>query len=470
MNRNMINTTLLSILGFSIINLCIITPVYAQSDIPWPMAGANPQRTSRTQEEVSGNLNPLWYKIFEPYILPRTQVIGVEGKLFIATSKGLYALLADDGTEIWVYPTEFPLADTPTYDNGVLFVSSTDKKIHAISAATGNMIWTFTAKQAFNVSPLVINNTVYAGNRDGNFYALDALTGAEKWRYSTGGPINFGAAYLNNSVFFASNDSHAYALNATTGSLIWKSNKLPGLGFHSWWPVIAGEHVIFAGSSGYRSTIPVYGLSLSNHIEKKDVYPNYQTDPDRSALIAPKVAYSPTDPNWSWAHGVTVLDASKPNTNRLDGTPTQTTAITEYFEIPTAEDLSTDPSGLSRHIRKPWRRTLFVLSQSNGQEYTTDFDNDGQREYAPFLWFSIHSGNRYPPVIGNDGIVYTPNNYYTSPSIPWGNVVGWKIGTPYVSLINDYSSAVDEPLSLTMGGNILYINKCCDRVTQPKMS
>ena len=34
----------------------------------WPMAGANPERTSWTPDEAPGNLTPQWYKIFDAYI------------------------------------------------------------------------------------------------------------------------------------------------------------------------------------------------------------------------------------------------------------------------------------------------------------------------------------------------------------------------------------------------------------------
>ena len=41
----------------------------------WPMAGANPERTSWTAEEVRGQLQPVWYKPFEPYISQKVQII-----------------------------------------------------------------------------------------------------------------------------------------------------------------------------------------------------------------------------------------------------------------------------------------------------------------------------------------------------------------------------------------------------------
>jgi outer membrane protein assembly factor BamB len=102
----------------------------------------------------------------------------------------------------------------------------------------------------------VVDDIVYAGNRDGYLYAVYAndhsQKGALAWKFKTGGPVLFSAAYKDHTVYFASEDSYAYALNATTGALVWKSARLPGAGFHSWWPVVYQNVVVFAGSSNYR--------------------------------------------------------------------------------------------------------------------------------------------------------------------------------------------------------------------------
>src|SRR5678815_2562229 len=80
----------------------------------WPMVGANPERTSWTPEEVRGQLRPLWYKPFEPYISQKVQIIAAYNTLYIATAKGLYALDAGNGAQRWVYPTALPLGHSPT--------------------------------------------------------------------------------------------------------------------------------------------------------------------------------------------------------------------------------------------------------------------------------------------------------------------------------------------------------------------
>jgi outer membrane protein assembly factor BamB len=404
----------------------------------WPMAGANPQRTSWTADEVRGELRPDWYKPFEAYIMPKTQIIAEYNRLYISTANGLYCLDAENGNELWVYPTEMPLGNSPTVVGNVAYVGGYDKKLHAVDAITGQGLWTFEAGAGFDANPLVVDDKVFLGSRDGFFYAVYASgsrAGQLAWKFETGGPISFSAAYQSGTLYFASDDSRAYALNSGTGELVWKTDLLPGAGFHSWWPVVYGDWVIFAGSSNYRNTIPPGPVSRITHLDLETIYPNHLDDP-KGTLPGPIGAA-----NGAWANGTPTIDLSKSTT-----TPNgKTMPVTEYLE------------------QKPWRRSYLVLNKANGAEYTTDFDGDGNPEYAPILWVGTKSGNRYPPVVGADGVLYQTNNYLSSPAIAGGNVSGWQIGTPYISVISADWVAVDEPQAYAAGGNLIYNTQCCDR-------
>lgn len=420
-------------------SLVVEADVPAVGEADWPMAGANPERTSWTPEEVSGRLKPLWFKPFEPYISQKVQIIAAYDTLYVATARGLYALDAETGAERWVYPTELPLGHSPTIHDGIAYVGGLDHKLHAVDAFTGEGRWTFEAGAGFQTNPLVVEGKVYAGNRDGSLYAIEAegaRIGQLAWKYQTQGPILFSAAYYDGVIYFASQDSHAYALDAQTGALVWRSAKLPGAGFHSWWPVIYRDRVILAGSRNYRSSSRFLSSGKDTALEVQDVYPNRQSDP-RNTWVGP-LGQEPGD----WAPGTITLDTSQPNVTANGST----TPITEYLET------------------KPWRRTYFVLDRESGEEVTYDFDHDGRPEYAPFLWFGTHSGNRYPPVVGGDGVIYQSNDFQSDPFIPWGHITGWKMDTPFISLPAQDLNAVDEPQGYASGGNLIYWNRCCDRV------
>lgn len=389
----------------------------------WAMAGANPQRTSWVSEEVRGKLVPVWYKPFEPYISQKVQVIAAEGKLFMSTARGLYALNAATGAELWVYPTEMPLGHSPTVYDGVAYVGGFDNKLHAIDVADGSQLWTFEAEAGFHTNPLVVNGVVYAGNRDGRFYAIQATgenAGELLWQYGMGHPILFSAAYNNNRVFFAANDNRVYALNAQTGDLVWRSERLPGAGFHSWWPTIADGKLLIAGSNNYRTSVsPGAGGNIGQAVqittvEKDEFHASPQT---RGTLIGD---FGTGEGNWP-AGTYTI------NGNRIHNYLTE----------------------------KPWRRTTFMFNQSSGVMLPD----------PPFLWTGTHSGTRYPFVAAPNDVVYQQNHYMADPFIAGGGINGWSIsGNDNLSIVHERWTAIDEGLAFSGGGDVLYYSLCCDRV------
>jgi hypothetical protein len=419
----------------------------AAADGAWPMAGANPQRTSWTPEEVTGNLKPEWYAVIEPYIPNKVQIIAANDLIYVSTARGLYAFYAASsdpskiGTVAWVFPTELPLGHSPTIANGIAYFGGFDKKLYAINAvpditqlpvqkdSQGNGVhinnqvkWVFEETEGgFDTNPLVAGNLVYAGNRDGFMYAVNITTGQLAWKYQTGAPIHFSAAYGNNTIYFASNDMHAYALNAATGASLWShsengvqkdgSEKLPGDGFNSYWPVIYQDKVIFPGSTAYRP-VPPWGWP-----DKTEVFEDFLT----SLPSYPNNDYGPRDSNG--------LDAS---------------AVVSYLQ------------------NQPYRRTYFVLNASNGQEQTYDLNNDGTRDYAPISYFGTHAGVRFPPVIANNGLPYQSTVFKTTSR---GYIAGWKVGTKYIVAPTSRDMAGDEPLGYSSGGNLIYWNLCCDRAS-----
>jgi outer membrane protein assembly factor BamB len=427
-------------------------PIHAQEEswwqTNWAMTGANPQRTSwvpsttENPTEIRGDLGPVWYRPIHPFINGKIQVIAAHGLLYVSTARGLYALDAEDGDIAWVYPTELPLGHSPTVVGDTLYVGGYDRQMHAIEAnpdlsalpvdgETGyrvndRIVWIFDQAEAgFETNPLVVNGLLYAGSRDGWMYALDADTGNLLWSYETGGPILFSAAYRDGVIYFASNDAHAYALDADDGSLVWKSDKLPGAGFHSFWPVVYGNYVVFTSGHNFVMDweLTLDGDDLGSKFdgtELRDVYTSNGI-PDGELVSYPDG--TGTEPG-DWASGTVTLDAKR---------------ITDYYE------------------EHPERRTYLVLNRSTGEEYAFDSDGDGRLEYAPFLWGgSTHSGNKYPPVIGSDGVLYQFGNYISDPWIARGHVTGWKFGTEFISLVARTISPIDELHSFSAGGDLVY--------------
>lgn len=406
-----------------------------QADNPWPMAGANPQRTSWTPENLPGSLAAEWVKPIVPHIQQKTQVIAAENKLFISTARGLYAFQAATGADAWVFPTELPLGNSPSYWNGVLYVGGFDRKLYAVNAVNGQKIWSLSARAGFSTNPLVVNQKVYLGDRDGNFYAVNASDGSLAWEYAAGGQIFQSAAYLpeddglsstgHGTVIFPANDAHVYALDADMGNLVWKSPKLPGGGWYTWWPVIYRDYVVLVTTRIGRTDDSDLLLGGASQDSVPGILGNTPGD---------------------WATGETTLD------------------------------LRTNPYGTSYPDlleQYPSSKRMIFLDKRTGLEAAFDLDSDGQPDGAPVAWTGDAGSIGYPVVSAYDDVIYfrsvTHAEGEDGGGIDGGGIFGWKVSTPLVSLpyskMGGQSSFFpsDEPLGLSAAGNKIYWNLTDDR-------
>jgi hypothetical protein len=402
----------------------LVRTVHAAPAAGWTMAGANPQRTSWTPDEAPGDLNELWIRPLESYVSMKVQVIAADGRVYVSTADGLYAFRANDGAQSWVYPTELPLGHSPTYADGVLYVGGLDRKIHAIDAATGLSRWTYSAEAGFHTNPLIIDGVLYSGDRGGTMYAVNTSTGLLKWKFHAGGQILQSAAYVDGVLFFGAMDGHVYALNAIDGQMKWKSEKMPGMGWHSWWPVIYRDTVILVGSAD----------QSRREAENEWLFEDKSQD-----SVPPGILGSQSG---DWVAGTPTFD--------IRNNPVGKT-IPDYYEA------------------NPNRRVAIVLDRFSGEEVQFDLDNDGKTDGAPVMWAWTHAGSAYPPTVGYDDVLYFRSTNMTSGAIPGAMLVGWKMGTPHLSLplspmignSGDWPS--DEPVGISAGGNYVYWNLCCDR-------
>ena len=407
------------------------TAASAPSGDNWPMSGANPRRTSWVPTAVRGALRPVWYRPVEAYIPQETQVIGARGKVYVSSARGLYALDARTGELVWRFDTELPIGNAPTIDGQVCYAGGMDRRLYALDADTGRLLWSFDGAMAgYRTNPLVVDGKVIAGNRDGNVYAVGAHgtpnQGRLVWSFKTDGPVLNSAAYADGAVFFASNDCHGYAVDVSSGRLLWKSERLPSHGFHSWWPVVYRDWVIFCGMPNYADG------PMSPHylrLEQNDLFP---AENDRGHELGPRGSVP-----GAWPKGSVTMDVSK--------------AALHFGE-------------------KPWRRFFFVLGRKDGRELVLDID--GKKGYAPITlhWKHTHCP---PPMVHPSGVVYEKCMYLGRANkegsftfMPRSITFGWEVnpatGSRHVQIAGR-SKAADEPGALSGAGNVIYEVVCCDR-------
>ena len=389
----------------------------------WPMAGATLQRSSNSPADVSTVRSVAWYRPIEAFISGPTQLITAEGRVYVATARGLVVLDAENGGLVCRFDTELPVA-TPTVENGVVYVPGFDRTLDALNAATCGVNWTFTGALAgFSANPLVVNGRVHLGSRDGKFYAINAVNGTLAWSFETGGPIMQSAAYDGGTLYFASMDMYGYALNASNGALVWRTpQKLPGEQYTTWWPVVHGNYVVWAGATAYKYDSSPGARDAGPEGVDFDAFFGVPT-----STVSAGTVVSSSDGSHGWPAGSGVMSTTGgPNQYTLQGWADQ----------------------------YPARRVYAIVNRSNGAEpFRLPWLEAGQNNQAQM----------HPPV--SDGVAL----YFNGPfqkggaNIPRSRVWAWREGTPWLRMVGGTTFAVDEPLVLSMANGRVMANLCCDR-------
>ena len=201
----------------------------------------------------------------------------------------VYALNAKTGTQIWrtdlgadyTVTNSFPpsvrgtpvvqgynlgVLGTPTFADGVVYVTSAAGKVYALNAASGAILWTYDAHAidydlssdtAYFVQTLAVANGLVYGATLNKLYALDARNGHEAWsvvanaRYMFGSPtVTGGRVYLSLDPLSTHTEnlakSHIMAYSADHGAQLWQSDGYYWAGFLNNAPVVANGLVYVA--------------------------------------------------------------------------------------------------------------------------------------------------------------------------------------------------------------------------------
>ncbi|MBN1813266.1 MAG: PQQ-binding-like beta-propeller repeat protein [Anaerolineae bacterium] len=146
-----------------------------------------------------------------------------DGMVYLTDQDGnIYALDGRTGQKKWGVPVGIMTYSSPIVDDdaGVLYVIA-GNQIYALDSQTGEKqgkhpsYWT-------ESSPTIVDGVLYVGTNIGYFYALDIHTGQEMWKYTSYDSVVSSPAVVDGTVYFGSGDQHFYALDAQTGQEVWK--------------------------------------------------------------------------------------------------------------------------------------------------------------------------------------------------------------------------------------------------------
>ncbi len=179
------------------------------------------------------------------------ETIGANG----STSHRLYALSAENGTELWHFSgAQREYTDGASTDGRLIFAPNGDNSLYALDpsqmdGAEPKLVWKFTAQDKLWVRPLVVNGKVFQPSLDHNLYALDAATGRLLWTFRAGASIASHPAIQDGVLYFGSFDQRMYAVDAETGAERWRSSER--LGGWIWCdPLIDGEEIFVGDVKG----------------------------------------------------------------------------------------------------------------------------------------------------------------------------------------------------------------------------
>jgi outer membrane protein assembly factor BamB len=140
----------------------------------------------------------------------------------------MYALNADNGEQIWAFPTEGfrdgeteerQIWSTPTVADGVVYFGALDDYIYAVSLTDGQLVWNYKAGGSVVTKPLVVGDLVIFGSFDRKLYAINRNNAQVVWTFESDNWFWSGPVTDGSNVYAPSTDGKVYALpiNRRTG-------------------------------------------------------------------------------------------------------------------------------------------------------------------------------------------------------------------------------------------------------------
>jgi hypothetical protein len=389
------------------------------------MLGHDAGRSGATAAEIRPPFERKWFRAFpDEGINAGVQPVVAGGKVFVGTLRGvLHAIDAETGKDAWVFRAGGPILHACAADDGRVYFGAADGKVYALGAADGKPAWTVPTGAAVWNAPAIHDGVVYVGSRDGRLYAIDAGSGRVKWSAPTGGPILSSPAVDAKAgrVVIGSEDMHVYALDAGTGRPAWVSDKLQGVSFRGYHPVIAPDGSVMI------TVMPAAGGDAIQQVlldMVKEVFGDFA----------------------SWRH-------KKDENDRL--------RKQNFAQLADPQTYAKEMAYLRKRLTdEPALQTFFVLDGATGK----------QKFVAPIVYAESMNGPAMPPVVTPAGKVLVKYNallrsryeHYS----PFLNVGTLDTATGDVAPVMDQSRTYgwhdslllvhDEQSQLSVGGQVLF--------------
>ena len=419
--------------GLLIICLLLLWSNFAvRAEDNWPMLAHDPERSGATRAELRPPFERKWYRLFpDEGLMAGIQPIVADGKVFVGTMSGiLHAMGEATGRDIWALKTSAAILHTCAVAENKVFFGNAEGKVFAVEAVDGRVGWSVQTGAAIWNAPVVHDGMVLIGSRDGRIYAIDAENGVVKWAAQTGGPLLSSPAVDAKAarVYIGSEDMHVYAFDLEGGRQLWHSEKLPGVSFRGYHPVVAPDGSVMV------TVAPALSLDSFNPIlydMVKEIFEDFA----------------------SWRHTKEENTRLRRENFRRMQEPGTYEAQLDYIR--------------KRLSEEPAYQTFFVLDAGTGR----------QKFVAPIVYAESMNGTGAPPVVTPDGKVIVKfrallRSRYEHYS-PFLNIGYLDTSTGYITPIMDQTRTYgwhdslllvhDEQCQLSVAGRVL-INTHQDNV------
>jgi len=143
-----------------------------------------------------------------------------EMMVYVGSDNGkFYGLDVKTGEQKWIFEGFSGIIhSSPTVNRDLVYIGGADSKFFVLNRIDGTVVWEFLCEGPVACTPLIYNNIVYVAGGS-RLYALNALTGEAHWKkddqpasFLTLGDIVSSPVIHQGILYFGSNDRNLYAL------------------------------------------------------------------------------------------------------------------------------------------------------------------------------------------------------------------------------------------------------------------
>ncbi|MCJ7695141.1 MAG: PQQ-binding-like beta-propeller repeat protein [Anaerolineaceae bacterium] len=164
-------------------------------------------------------------------------------------SNKFYKLNKENGLEQWTFSdAKGWFMGKANEGEGVIYAPSSDRGLYAVSSANGSLNWKFETGHQIWAQPVLIKNGILQGSMDQSVYGL-SLSGAQLWQMELNGAIVAAPVYdeVSGKVYIPTIGKSIFALDASTGKVIWQFDTDSSL-----WssPLLVDDQLVFSDEIG----------------------------------------------------------------------------------------------------------------------------------------------------------------------------------------------------------------------------